>query len=110
MPRPEDTGPAVDAALRDLGADRRADGPSARSGMGLWDELAQAQSPERTRLLVALVALAAVATAGRTVSEKVIRRRSVSVRLRLLRRTVNGDSHQGTIHDTIKGFGGDSSR
>ncbi len=47
--RPEDTGPAVDAALGDLGADRHADGPSARSGMGLWDELAQAQSPERTR-------------------------------------------------------------
>ena len=49
IPRPEDTGRAVDAALGDLGADRHADGPSARSGMGLWDELAQAQSPERTR-------------------------------------------------------------
>ena len=82
MQRPEDTGAAVDAALGDMGADRHADGPSARSGMGLWDELAQAQSPERTRLLVAMVASAAVATAGRTLCEKVIRRRSVSIQLR----------------------------
>ena len=42
--RPEDIGRAVDAALGDLGADRQADGPSGRSGLGLWDELAKAQS------------------------------------------------------------------
>ena len=82
MPRQDDTGPAVDAALGDLGADRLADGPSARSGMELWDELAQAQSPERTRPLVAMVASAAVASAGWTLGEKVIRRRSVSIRPR----------------------------
>ena len=82
MQRPEDTGPAVDAALGDIGADRHADGPSGRSGMGLWDELAQAQSPERTRALVAMVASAAVASAGWTLGERGIRRRSVSIRLR----------------------------
>ena len=80
MQRPEDTGPAVDAALGDMGADRHADGPSGRSGMGLWDELAQAQSPERTRALVAMVASAAVASAGWTLGERGIRRRSVSIR------------------------------
>ena len=85
MHRPEDTGPAVDAALGDLGADRHADGPSARSGMGLWDEPAQAQSPERTRALVAMVTSAAVASAGWTLGEKVIRRRSVASNLPLAR-------------------------
>ena len=81
MHKPKDTSPVVDAALGDLAADRLADGTSARSGMELWDELAQAQSPERTRALVAIVASAAVASAGWTLGEKVIRRRSVASNL-----------------------------
>jgi hypothetical protein len=81
MQRPEDTGAAVDAALKDMGADRQVDGPSARSTMRLWGELAQAESQERPRLVVAMVASAALATAGRTLREKVARRRSISVRL-----------------------------
>ncbi len=80
MQRPEDTGPAVEAALGDMGADRHADGPSGRSGMELWDELARAQSPERTRALVAMVASAAVASAGWSLGKRGIRRRSVSIR------------------------------
>jgi hypothetical protein len=84
MQRPEDTGAAVDAALGDMGADRQVDGRSARSGIGLWGEPAQAQAYERAHLLVAMVASAAVASAGQTLSERVIRRRSISVRLRRL--------------------------
>ena len=80
LPRPEGTGPAVDAALTDMDADRHADGPSRRSGIGLWDELAQARSPERTRAMVAMVASAAVASAGWTMARRGIRRRSVSIR------------------------------
>ena len=82
MHRPKDTIPAVDAALGVIGADRHADGPSARSGMGLWDELAQAQSPERTRQLVAMVVSAAVASAGWTLCKRGIQRRSVSIQRR----------------------------
>ena len=87
LQRPEDTGPAVDAALGDMGADRHADGPSRRSGVRLWDELAQAQSPERTRAMVAMVASAAVASAGWTLGKRGIRRRSVSIRPPGLRRS-----------------------
>jgi hypothetical protein len=82
MPRPEDTGRAVDAALGDLGADRQADGQSGRSGMGWLDELAQVRSPEPTRALIAMVASAAVACAGWTLGKRGIRRRSVSIRRR----------------------------
>jgi hypothetical protein len=60
LQRPEDTGAAVDAALEEMGTHHHVDGPSARSGMGLRGALAQAQSPEQTRLLVAMVASAAV--------------------------------------------------
>jgi hypothetical protein len=80
LPRPEDTGPAVDAALGDMGADRHADGPSVRSGMELWDELAEVQSSERTRALVIMVVSAAVASAGWTLGKRGIRQRSVSIR------------------------------
>jgi FG-GAP-like repeat len=82
MRRPEEIGPAVDAALGDMGADRHADGPWGRSGVGWWGELAQAQSPERARALVAMVASAAVASAGWTLVKRGIRRRSASIRLR----------------------------
>jgi hypothetical protein len=82
MQRPQDTGAAVDAALGVMGADRQVDGPSSRSGMELWGEFAQAQSLERAQRLVAMVASATVVSAGWTLGEKGIQRRSISVRLR----------------------------
>jgi hypothetical protein len=79
MQTSEDAGRVVDAALRGMCADRDVDEPLARSGMGLWGEPAQAQSAERTRLLVAMVASAVVASAGRTLHKRGIQRRSGSI-------------------------------
>jgi FG-GAP-like repeat len=78
IPRPEGTGPAVDAALAGLDARREADGPAS----GYWDELANAQHTDKTRALVALVASAAVVGTGWTLGRREIRRRrSVSIHL-----------------------------
>ena len=97
MPRQDDIGSPSMPSWETWPPDRLADGPSGRSGMELWDELAQARSPERTRPLVAMVVSAAVASAGWTLCKRGIQRRSVSIRTPLRRLTQTLQEPPGSV-------------